>query len=94
MGLGITAYVLPAIQFSFSIESLIENPELMQQTIANNPLMQASSVIGILFTLWSAIIWIFGIKHARNIPIRDAMITVGVPVGVCILYSTYTLAGA
>jgi len=44
------------------------------------------SIIGIFLMLWSANIWIFGIKHARNLSVRNALITVGVPVGLYLLY--------
>ena len=81
IGLVVMMTVLPTIELS------IENPELFQQTLMSNPLMQASAVIGIFLTLWSANIWIFGIKHARNLSARNALITVGVPVGLYLLYS-------
>ncbi len=80
IGLGVMMTVLPTIEFS------VENPELFQQTLMSNSLMQASAVIGIFLTLWSANIWIFAIKHARNLSSRNALITVGVPVGLYILY--------
>jgi len=81
IGLAVMMTVLPTIEFS------LEDPQLFQQTLMQNPLMQASSIIGILLTLWSANIWIFGIKHARNISTKNALITVGVPVGLYLLYS-------
>jgi len=81
IGVAVMMTVLPTIEFS------LEDPQLFQQTLMQNPLMQASSIIGILLTLWSANIWIFGIKHARNISTKNALITVGVPVGLYLLYS-------
>lgn len=85
IGLAVTMTVLPTIEFS------LENPELFQQTLMQDPLMQASAVIGILLMLWSANIWIFGIKHARNLTTKNALITVGVPVGLYLLYSIYMM---
>ncbi|HDN68799.1 MAG TPA: hypothetical protein ENG23_04390, partial [Methanomicrobia archaeon] len=41
--------------------------------------------VGILFMLWSANIWIFGLKHARNLSTRDAVLTVAIPVAIYIL---------
>ncbi len=81
IGLAVSIIVYPTIDFS------IENPELLKQTLMQDPLMQASMVIGILLVLWSANIWIFGVKHARNLSARNALITVGVPVGLYLLYS-------
>ena len=72
---------------SSTIEFSLEDPELFQQTFMQNPLMQASSIIGFLLMLWSANIGIFAIKHARNLSTRNALITVGVPVGLYLLYS-------
>jgi len=57
----------------------------------HDPLMQASGIIGILVVLWSANIWIFGIKHARNVSTKNALITVGVPVGMYIVYLISTI---
>jgi len=80
IGLVVTMTVLPTIEFS------IENPELFSQALMSNPTMQASAVIGILILLWSANIWIFAVKHARNLSARNALITVGVPVGLYLIY--------
>ena len=80
IGLAVNMAVFPTIDFS------VENPELLQQTLTQNPLMQASGIIGIFLMLWSANIWIFGIKHARNVSTKNALITVGVPVGMYIVY--------
>jgi hypothetical protein len=45
------------------------------------------TILGILLLLWSANIWVFAVKHARNLSTRNALITVGVPVGLYLLYS-------
>jgi hypothetical protein len=79
IGLVVTTTMLPTIEFS------VENPELFQQTFMQNPFMQAYSIIATLLTLWSANIWIFAVKHARNISTKNALITVGVPVGLYLL---------
>ncbi|MFQ6071807.1 MAG: YIP1 family protein [Methanosarcinales archaeon] len=88
IGLIAMIYVLPTMEFSF------EDPQMIQQSMEammNNPVMQASSIIGILLTLWSANIWIFGIMHARNLSIRNAVITVGIPIGIYLIYIIYKL---
>ena len=82
IGLVVSSIVYPTIDFS------VENPELLKQALMQDPLMQASAVIGIFLTLWSANIWIFGIKHARNLSARNALITVGVPVGIYMVDTT------
>lgn len=68
-----------------------EIAEIMRQWITGNPVVQLSSIIGILFMLWSANIWVFGLKHARNLSTKSAVITVGIPVAVYVLYSVWQL---
>ncbi|MHC1576994.1 MAG: YIP1 family protein [Methanosarcinaceae archaeon] len=86
--LYITARTFSTIDFS------IDDPQLLQQTISSDPSMQSVAIIGIIFTIWSANIWIFGLIHSRNLSTKNAAITVGVPVGLYILYTAYTLLGA
>jgi hypothetical protein len=83
IGLAVIMVVLLTIEFS------VESPELMTQTLMpqleQNPLMKTLPIITNLLGLWEAYIWIFGIKHARNISTRGALITVGVPAGIAIM---------
>jgi hypothetical protein len=84
IGLVAMVYALPAINFSLE-------PELMTQALLDNQYLQMSRIINILFLLWSANIWVFGVKYARNISTRDAAITVIIPVGIYLLYILYTM---
>jgi hypothetical protein len=70
-----------------AVKVLLHDPAMMEMT-------QLVTVISIVFLLWSANNWIFGMKYARNIPLRDAAICVGAPVLVYVLYMAYTLVGA
>ena len=70
------------------------DPAMMQSAITGmmkTPSMMVVSLIGIVFLLWSANIWIFGVRQARNLTTRDAVITVGIPVLVSVLFSLYGL---
>ncbi|HJH32120.1 MAG TPA: YIP1 family protein [Methanosarcinaceae archaeon] len=87
IGLVVMRTVLPTIEFS------IENPELMQQSMLSNPIIQASTIIGVIFTIWSANIWIFGLMHSRNLSTKNAIITVGIPIGLYIIYTLYSVFG-
>ncbi|MEL4305973.1 Yip1 family protein [Methanococcoides sp. LMO-2] len=90
---GIIAIIVMAT--SFSVENLdLQNPELLQQAIINDPTMRMSMIVGILFTLWSANIWIFGLVHARKLTVKNAAISVLVPVGLYILYTARHFIGA
>jgi hypothetical protein len=92
VGLLVLYSILPSIDFS------LQNPQIMQQSVekmvANNPLLWISEIIGILCIIWSANIWIFALSHARNMSIKDAVLTVTIPVGLVVIYSTYNLVSA
>ncbi|ACL16590.1 Yip1 family protein [Methanosphaerula palustris] len=72
----------------------IADPTLMQSAMTGmmkTPSMAVISLIGIVFLLWSANIWIFGVREARHLTTRNAVITVGIPVLVSVLFSIYGL---
>jgi hypothetical protein len=54
---------------------------------------QIISIISIVFLLWSANIWISGMRNARQLSERDSALCVGIPVILYILYSIYTMTG-
>lgn len=66
----------------------LTTPEAIQEwatSISSDPALQLANVISLLFLLWSANIWIFGVRSGRKLSTRDAAITVGVPVLLYIL---------
>ncbi|MCW3140242.1 MAG: YIP1 family protein [Methanophagales archaeon] len=72
------------------------DPTKIKEVIAplmKSPMMMLSSAVGMLFMLWSANIWVFGLKHARNLSTKNALITVAIPVAAYILYSVYQMLG-
>ncbi|HDJ37746.1 MAG TPA: YIP1 family protein, partial [Methanosarcinales archaeon] len=74
IGVAATLAVLPTIEFSPGTPHM-------------HPLTLAATIIQILLLLWSANIWIFGIKHARNPSTKYAIITVlGIPAVFCLLW--------
>lgn len=70
-----------------AVKVLMHDPAMVEMT-------QIIAVVSIVFLLWSANNWIFGMKYARNLSMRDAAICVGAPVLVYVLYMAYSLAGA
>jgi len=57
--------------------------------------MYAIAIINLLIVLWGVAIWIFAVKHARNIPMRDALSTVAgsIVVGWLLIWGlAYTLS--
>ena len=81
---------IPAAGSPEEIAAVTEN---LTGMLVTDPLAQVAALAGILFLVWSANIWIFGMKYARNLSTRDAALTVGIPVGLYILYTLITLAG-
>jgi hypothetical protein len=91
---------LPKVVVPHLTSAALENPQMIQDAttaLMHDPAMveftQISAVISIVFLLWSANIWIFGIKQVRNISMRDAAICVGLPVILFIIFQVYKLAG-
>ena len=76
-----------------SPEEIAAVTESLTSAMMADPLAQVAGVVTILFLVWSANIWIFGMKHARNLSTRDAVITVAIPAGLYIVYLLITLAG-
>jgi hypothetical protein len=94
--LVLTFYYLPLVQVPRV--TTLQNPEVIQaavQQLMNDPAMRqltlVSTAVGILFLLWSANIWIFGVRHARNLTLKHAAITVGIPVAAYIIYAVVML---
>jgi hypothetical protein len=67
-------------------KALMHDPAMMEMT-------QIISIISIVFLLWSANIWIFGMRNARQLSERDSALCVGIPVVIYILYIIYTMTG-
>ena len=68
-----------------AVKALMHDPAMME-------LSQISMIISMVFLLWSANIWIFGMQHARKLSPRDAALSVGIPVVLYILYMVYSMA--
>ncbi len=90
--------VIPGITVPTLTKAALEDPAMIEQVtkaFMHDPAMmmltQITTLISIVFMLWSAHIWIFGMKHARGLSPRDAAICVGVPVVLYVLYLTYNL---
>jgi len=69
-----------------AVKALMHDPAMMEMT-------QVIAVISIVFFLWSANNWIFGMKYARNLSMRNAAICVCLWVILYVLFITYTLVG-
>jgi len=90
---------IPLVAVPQITPAALQNPEAIQaatKALMHDPAMaaftQTAAVVGIVFLLWSANIWIFAAKQARRLSLRDAAICVFIPVLVYILYTIYTLS--
>jgi hypothetical protein len=89
---------LPRVAVPILTKSALEDPtmiEVAMKAFMHDPAMmeftQVTSLIAIVFMLWSTNIWIFGIKHARGLSMRDAALCVGIPVVLYVAYVIYKL---
>ncbi|MFA0823216.1 MAG: YIP1 family protein [Methanomethylovorans sp.] len=74
-----------------SLDFSITDPTILEKTLLSDPYIMASSIIGIILTLWSANIWVFAMMHSRNLTVKNAIITVGIPIGLYLIYTVYNL---
>jgi hypothetical protein len=96
---SMVAYLfIPAVNVPKLSAAAVQDPELIQEAtkaLMHDPSMMAltqiTSVVSIVFLVVSANIWIFGLKHARGLSLRDAAICVSVPVIVYIIYILYMM---
>lgn len=65
-----------------------------QRQLQSGPLVAVSAAVGILFTLWAAVLWTYAMKHARDLSLRDAALTVALPALVGVALSVRTLLTA
>ena len=89
---------VPRIVVPKITSAMMQDPVLMQQatqSLMRDPAMmeltQITTLISIVFLLWSANIWIFGLQHARKLSARDAALCVGIPVIAYIFYMIYMI---
>jgi len=86
--------VVVMYKLTASVDFSSQDSQLITQSItqmfSNNPLFYTSQIIGILCLFLSAYIWIFALSHARNMSIKNATITVCIPVGLVIVYQIYS----
>ncbi|HSQ94110.1 MAG TPA: YIP1 family protein, partial [Methanoregula sp.] len=89
---------IPRIAVPTLTKAALEDPAVIEQAtkaFMHDPAMmeltQITTLVSIVFMLWSAHIWIFGIKHARSLSPRDAAVCVGVPVVLYVLYTIYNI---
>jgi len=96
ISLALSFYYLPMV--SVPVLRSIQDPTAIQAAttqLMSDPAMmeftQISTLISLIFLIWTANIWIFGIKHARELKLKHAVVTVAIPVLIYSIYMVYTL---
>lgn len=64
------------------------------QQLRNDPLLEVTAWLGLAFLAWSAMLWTFAMRHGRGLTLREAGITVAVPVGIRLLLFLLGRVGA
>ncbi|HOX34457.1 MAG TPA: YIP1 family protein [Methanoregulaceae archaeon] len=93
-----TIMTVPSISVPSLSRSVMNDPQALNAAItafmhdpAIRMVTQISAVVSIVFILWSAYIWVYGIKEARGLSLRDAQLCVGIPVLLYIIYLVYSV---
>lgn len=96
IALLVSLYYLPMIEVP--VITSFQDPAAIQRVMsmiledpAYRELTRVTSLISVIFLAWSANLWIFGIRHARGLTVKSAMVVVLVPV---VIYSIAVLAMA
>ena len=88
---SIISSIISAIFTSRAYSNIDFTDPMVTDTLLSDPTLRIAGIVGIIFTLWSANIWIFALVHSRNLSVKNAAITVGVPILLYVLYTLYTL---
>jgi len=98
IGLVAAYEYIPKISVPQMSAAMMQDPAVAQATmkvLMSDPAMleltQITTLITIVFLLWSANIWISGIQHTRGISTRDAALCVGIPVVIYCAYLVFSL---
>jgi hypothetical protein len=88
---SIISSIISAIFTSRAYSNIDFSDPMIADTLLSDPTLRIAGIVGIIFTLWSANIWIFALVHSRNLSVKNAAIAVGVPILLYVLYTLYTL---
>lgn len=69
----------------------INDPQAIEQAMLKTPYVIAANAISIIMVLWSANIWVFAMVHSRDLNVQNALITVGIPIGLYLIYMLHIL---
>ena len=76
----------------FSSVTFPTDPQQIQaftRELRTRPEFLVSSLLGVLFLLWSALLWVFAVKHGRDVTEREAVVTVAIPVAIGLVWRLF-----
>jgi len=65
----------------------------IEDAMGSSPIVMMSGILGLIFLLWSANIWIFGVAKVRSLEKKQAIFVVGLPVFLYLIYALVTSFG-
>lgn len=86
---AIASTVVAVVVFTSVPLPEMNDPQQIQtwvQEVRSRPEFLVSTALGALFLLWQAFLWAFGLKHVRGLTLRQAGITVAIPVAIGLLF--------
>lgn len=95
-------YYIPMIEIGSVHISSMTDTEAIQKTVEKATLglmhdsafiqyILISSLVSIIFTIWAANQWIFGLQAGRNLTVKQAAIAGGIPAVIYVLFTLYSL---
>lgn len=93
LGAAVSAVVMFVVVGTTAAPETAEAMAAFNRQLQSDPLVRASTVVGIAITLWSGYLWTHAVAAARGLSLREAAITVGVPLLVSIGWSLRGLLG-
>lgn len=93
LGAAISAVVLFIAIGDVAAPQTAEAMRTFSQELQTHPLVRASSLISIVIALWSGYIWTHAVAVSRELSLRQAAVTVGLPVLLSIVWTGVGLLG-
>lgn len=92
--IALQSVAVPDLPQNFNQQTATEFVEALssfQTAIASQPAVRIAAVVAIVLLVWQGVIWMYATKHARDLSLRGAAITVWIPVGLYVLFRLYNL---
>lgn len=93
LGAAVSAVVMFVVLGTTAAPETVEAMAAFNRQLRSDPLVRASTVVGIAITLWSGYLWTHAVATARDLTVRQAAVVVGIPVALSIGWSLFGLAG-